>query len=359
MRAFDIIEEARDLLNDPDADFWTDAKLLTHLNRALRDVTTRSRSIREVIYKRTNAGQSVYALPEGFLGNDKFAWLYAGQWYPLHKRSLSQVEFLNNSDFITSWRPFFYDVWGRSRVERIVATVEAVSFEDGAVNPDFSDPPFPSNSEMFGFKFTDNLPGTDDVKVGDQVINMTDGSEGIVTGRRNDQPGRGLFAAARLVNGRRAGEDYGRIYVGDRVRILTPNVSGHALRISPAPDSDSAPGEEALWMYLSRRHYVIQQSHIDNVNDVLELDIELETAGLERLIYWCRREELGARDPETLAQKQLYESAYHDVMRDVLQRNRTHESTWGQPSLQAWRQNIELEGVTTTDGHALNNVFVR
>lgn len=355
MRAVDMIAEARDLLNDPSEDLWTDAKLLTHLNRALRDVTGRSRSIREVIYRQVDAAHSVFGLPEGFLGNDKFAWLTQGQWYPLHRRSLSQVEYLNNSDVFRAWRPFFYDVWGRARIERIVADVVATSRESDL----FRDPDFPTFSETHGFKFEEGLRSVDDVRVGDRIINMTDGSEGFVTEVRNDAPRVRLFGTELLEGGKRTGDDYGRILPGDFVRITSIHAPAHALRVSPPPDSSSATGEEVLWMYLSRRHYVLTQSHIDNVNDGLELDIELETAGLERLIYWCRREELGARDPETVAQATLYEDAYHKAAPDILQRNREHESTWGKPSMSGWRQSIELEGISTPDGHALNNVFVR
>ena len=354
MRAFDMIDEARDLLNDPAGDFWTDAKLLTHLNRSLRDVSSRSRTIREAIYRRANAGQSVYALPEGFLGNDKFAWLYAGNWYPLSKRTLTQVEFLNNSDVFSAWRPFFYDVWGRTREEKIVAAVEATSHNFQFLD-DFD---FPTYDQTFFFLFPKGLQGIDDIKVGDLIINMTDGAEGHVTERHVFQPGEVVFAAARLTNGKRAGDDFGRIMPGDLLRVLSPNVSGHALRVAPPPIADSSGGEEVLWMYLSRRHYTIEQSHIDNVNDNLELDIELETPGLERLMYWCRREELGARDPESIAQGVLYEEAYRRAAPQIHQRNREHLVTWGTPSVSAFRLSLQLEGVSTTSGHALNNVFI-
>lgn len=360
MDARDMIREARDLVNDPDGTLFTDAKVLDHLNRALRDVTSRARTIREVIYRRANSGQSVYALPEGFLGNDKFSWLYANYWYPLHRRTLSQVEYINNSNILRSWRPFYYDVWGRTREERIVASVDKTSsslFESEDANP-FRSPDFPTNDQTFGFKFVDGLAGIDSVRVRDMIINMTDGSEGFVTERRQEVPGQALFGYARLLGGKRTGDDSGLILEGDKVRITSPNVSGHALRISPPPVEDSEPGEEALWMYLSRRHYIVTQGHLNDFNDGLELDIELETPALECMIYYMRREELGASDRETMAQKQIFEGAYHRALPDIRQRNREHESTWGKPSIAASRQNLELSGISTSDGHALNNVFI-
>lgn len=353
MRAQEMIVEALELLNDPNQDFWSDAKMLTHLNRALRDVSGRARSIREVIYQRTAAGQSVYGLPEGFLGDDKFAWLDAGEWYPLLKRRLPQVESLNNSDVASAWRPFFYDVWGRVREERIVAPVSAISADGGL----FADNGFPSDSETFGFTFTDGLSGIDTIRVGDIVVNMTDGSEGEISARLSIQPGQVLFAAPRLDNGKRTGAEYGLCLVGDLVRVLTPNVRGHALRIAPAPLETAGAGEEVLWMYLSRRHREITQVAIDNFNDELELDIELETPCFERLLYWCRREELGVKDPETIAQRTVYEDEYRKASPKVRHRNREHVSTWGSPSVAAYRASIELEGVS--DGYALNSVNIR
>lgn len=338
MRAKELMDEAREFLNDPEADYFSDAKMLGHLNRALRDVSSRARSIREVIYQRAAAGQSVYGLPEGFLGNDKFAWLASGEWFPLLKRRLPQVEALNYSVGASAWRPFFYDVWGRSREEKIVAPVTEVSF-DG----------FPTHSETFGFRFASGIVGSMEIREGDMIVNMTDGSEGVVTEVDGDR-----FGAPLLVNGKRTGAEFGRILVGDLIRILTPNVFGHALRIAPAPMETAGAGEEVLWMYLSRRHREITQWHIDNFNDGLELDIELETPGLERLIYWCRREELGVKDPETIAQRTVYEDEYRKAAPKVRQRNREHESTWGSPSVEAYRASLELVGVSTRDTLAYN-----
>ena len=361
MRAFELIAEARDLANDPAGDLYTDAKMLRHLNRALRDVTSRSRSIREVIYNPVNKGQSVYGLPEGFLGNDKFSWLYKGYWYPLLRRSLSVVEYINNSNIITSWRPFYFDVWGKVREEKVVANVEAVSDDGGIFEPhqDIYTPYPPTTVEYYGFKFEDGIRGLDDIRIGDLIINMTDGAEGHVRNTKFLGNGLLLISYNRLENGRRAGTDFGKIMVDDFIRITTPNVVSHALRISPVPTETSEPGEETLWMYLSRRHYVVQQDNIDNFNDGLEIDIELETPTLERILYWMRREELGASDPETQAQKQEYENEYHRALPKIRQRNRDHESTWGEPQSLSSRQNIGLEGINTPSAHPFNTHNVR
>ena len=350
MRAQEMIQDAKDFLNDPEGDLWDDRKMLRHLNRALSDVTSRARTIREVRYIRANVGQSVYSMTGEFLGNDKVSWLYNGEWYPLIKRTLSVTEYLNNSDWITSYRPFYYDIWGRTREERIVASVDEIEHN----NQRFLDAEFPTQDQTFGFKFAENLRGTGDIKVGDLILNITDGSEGFVVERNTEDRGNELFAYARLENGRRTGADDGKILVGDELRILSPNVSGHALRIAPPPTEESQAGEEVLWVYHSRKHYVVEQAHIDAVNDNLELDIELETPALERLIYWCRREELGASDPESIAQLQTYEAAYFLALPSIRQRIREHESTWGTPSIDAFRANIQLEGVTTPLGHVFN-----
>ena len=274
--------------------------------------------------------------------------------YPLHRRSLSHVEYINNSDIITSWRPFYFDVWGKVRREKIVATVDAISGGEGI----FADSDFPTLDQTFGFKFEDGLSGIDDIRVRDLIINMTDGSEGFVTERHTLGHGLALFGYSRLENGKRTDDDFGKIMEGDFIRITTPNVVSHALRISPPPTQTSEPGEEVLWMYLSRKHYEIRQEHIDQFNAELELDVELETPTLERLIYWMRREELGASDPETLAQNQMYRGAYHEALPYIRQRNRDHESTWGTPSMSNYFHSLELDGINTPSGHPYNTVDV-
>lgn len=357
MDASEMIAEARSLVNDSANDFFDDAMMLEHLNRALRDVTSRSRSIREVIYYPVNEGQSVYGLPEGFLGNDKFSWLYKGYWYPLHRRSLSSIEYVNNSNIITSWRPFYFDIWGKVRKEKIVSNVEAVSADGGI----FTDNGFPTNDETFGFKFQDGLKGIDDIRVRDFIINMSDkvaetdaGARGFVTERKNIGKGLALFAYARLEGGAREGDDRGKIFADDFIRITTPNVVSHAVRLSPPPTTSSEEGRELLWVYMSRKHYEVKQEHIDEFNDGLELDVELETPALELLVYYMRRTELGADDSETMAQRSIYETEYHKALPKIRQRIREHESTWGKPLPYAALQNLELSGISTPSAHPFN-----
>ena len=354
MFASELMTDARDMLNDPDGDFWSEAKLLRHVNRALRDVSTRARSIREVIYQRVAAGQSVYALPDGFLGNDMFSWFDGSEWWPLGKRRLPQVEYENNSDTgLKAWRPFFYDVWGRARRERIVAPVSAVSPDDDIFTADGH---FPITSGAVGFRFANALSGVDDIRVGDVVVNMTDAAEGIVLELRKVSPGVVLVGAEPLMGGTRGD---GSVAVGDVVRILSPEAAQHALRVAPPPDTSDSQGRESIWMYLSRRHRVITAHHIVDDNDRLELDVELESVALERVIYWCRREELGVRDPETVAQGVVYENEYRLASPKVRQRNREHESTWGSPSTAALRSAVELQGVTDHATVALNRYNIR
>lgn len=343
MRASELISEARDLLSDAAGDFWSEKKLLRHLNRALRDVSSRARTLREVVYRQVNAGQGVYALPVAFLGNDRVAWFSSGVWYPLHRRRLSDVESLNHSS--SSSRPFYYDIWGRARAEKIVAPVVAVQ-SGGA----------PSYNQTF--RFAAGLLGAGDVKVNDMLFNLSDGSEGRVTevtGMQGSAGGDLVFRTLGFDGGTRP-----ELRVGDFVRVVSPNASAHALRVAPPPSSDSAAGAEVLWVYLSRRHYLLEETHLDTGNDGLELDVELETVALECFMYWARREELGAVDRETLAQKQLYEDAYFKALPDIRQRNRMHESTWGAPTPGAGyrHEHLGLEGISDAVGHVLNQVEV-
>ena len=340
--ARDLMAEARDLLNDPDEDYFSEFKLLRHLNRALRDVSVRARTIREIIRRSVNEGQTAYGLPRELLDVVRCAWYQENDWYPLLRRRLGQTQVINHSDIISTWRPYYYDIWGNARTERLIADVVDVGpYED-----------FPTHSQTYTFGFELGITGYDDIRVGDVIENVTDGSRGTVT--EVDDTAREIFGYALLEGGGRTGDEHGRIQLGDTLRLTSPWSDSQTLHVSPPPPSDSEVGEERLWAYITRRHYVIDQSLVDGFNDSLEIDIELETCVLERLMYWARREELGAKDPEVQAQLILYETAYHQALPFVRQRIKELDSTWGDPMAFTGFGNVELSGVANVDGHPLN-----
>lgn len=345
MRASELRQEALEILGDEQMQYFTAARILRHLNRALRDVSQRARTIRGINYRQVNEGQHVYGLPPNFLELEKAAWFAGGQWYPLLRRRLTDTQLINHGSVLQSWRPFYFNVWGRSRAEKVLLTVSEVT-SGGA----------PSFNQTFRFTDATSLQeeqGLASILVGDVIFNATDNSEGMVMEITGMNSSDFTFRTLALEGGTRP-----ELEVGDEVRIVAPNVSRHVVHVAPPPQEDSQTGEERLWLYFASRHYTITQDAMDNGNDELEVDLELETPVLERLIYWARRDELGVSDPEVIAQLATYQAAYHEALPFVRQRLRDFQNTWGQPEAGMGLGNIEIAGGTTSAEHPLNRLQV-
>lgn len=67
MLASDVISDVRLELMETSAAFWTDAELLTYLNRAELDFSNRVRGLESVATVSTVAGQTEYPLPQNWL----------------------------------------------------------------------------------------------------------------------------------------------------------------------------------------------------------------------------------------------------------------------------------------------------
>lgn len=130
----------------------------------------------------------------------------------------------------------------------------------------------------------------------------------------------------------------GYLQEGDKVRLLSPGSPLQSLIVTPVPTSVGEVGHEALFLFIARAHRRISALDIESENDELELDLEFESALLERLTYYMRRDELGARDDETQAQFVLAESAYREALPDVLKRIRAWKVAWYQRQGLSWRQ---------------------
>ena len=314
MRAAEAIEYARVLVGDEHGDVNTDAKMLLHLNRTLRDISSRSRCLREGLYLAATPGQSYYGLPEGFLEIDIAAWQQSnGNYLPLTPITMNVASWVNHNS--TAGRPRYYDIYGRAAIERVIETVHRIGVvppADGAID-------------------AIELAGSASVRMlrGDTIINISDGSS---TGRvafvrevlnADDNSVRQVIGYTELQNGTRT-----MLQEGDQVRITSPGTPLHALVISPVPNDAGMAGHEALFLYASRVHREITRQHISDENDNIELDIEFERALLEYLSYQMRRDELGASATESQAQHVIAETAYRDALPDVLKRIRAWKVAW-------------------------------
>ena len=314
MRAQEAIEYCRILVGDEHGDVNTDAKMLLHLNRVCRDISSRSRCITEGLYLSADAGQSLYGLPDGFLRMDIAAWKRPSGYYrPLKPITMNVASWAIHNDI--SGRPRYYDIFGRAAIERIVETVHRI----GVVPP--------ADGAIDAIELMGDQPLR--LRRGDTLINISDGSAtGTVAFVRellnpDDNSVGQVIGYTELRDGTRT-----MLQEGDQVRITSPGAPRHALVVAPVPRDVGEAGHESLFMYAARVHRTITQRHIDDENDELELDIEFERTLLEYLTYQMRRDELGVSDTETQSQLVIAETAYRTALPNVLKRIRAWKQGW-------------------------------
>ena len=273
MTCRELIAQVQVLLGDPHGDYHTQAGLLIQINQALRDISSRSRSIREKQFRSAIAGQYEYGLPEGFF-EMHIAAFYHVDWYQMTPTTIANIESI--SSWVSSNIPWNYDVWGNASVEKVTDVVATVHATENEITIDVA---YPS------------------VLAGDRIFNLTDKlSEGTVESVAvvGDIT---TITYSDLLGGTRT------IFEADEsVRITSPEKSQKTLVIAPPPDFTDAAGEESIWIYLSRMHRQFKQIDLDRGNDQLELDIELEKALLHHTLFYARGGELGFKDAETHAQ---------------------------------------------------------
>ena len=76
MRAGNFITHVQALVGDPDGDLHTTEKVLLHLNTAIEEICTRSRTVCTYIYLPAIKGQGMYGMPDPFL-----AFKFVGYYY--------------------------------------------------------------------------------------------------------------------------------------------------------------------------------------------------------------------------------------------------------------------------------------
>ncbi len=326
MTCRELIAQVQVLLGDPHGDYHTQAGLLIQVNQALRDISSRSRSVQVKQFHRAIAGQYEYGLPSGFL-EMHIAAFYHVDWYQLTPATIASIESI--SSWVSSNIPWNYDVWGNAAREKVVANV--ASNTDNELTIDAAHP---------------------SVLAGDRIINLSDAqSEGIVQSvSYSTEEGETTITYSSLRGGTRT-----TFETDDDVRILSPEDAQKTLVIAPPPDFTDAAGAESIWIYLSRMHRQFQQIDLDRGNDQLELDIELERALLHHTLFYARGGELGFKDSETQAQAILYESAYQTSMPHVRRRMKESMSMWRHGISRSGRGDTVNEyGTASAAGHPFN-----
>ncbi len=301
MNCRELIAQLQVKLGDPHGDYHTQANLLIQVNEALREISSRSRSVDIKDFLVAVEGQYQYGLPKSFVTMHAVAFNDV-KWYPLHPATLPGIETL--ASWVSSNSPWNFDIWGNSAIEKAVDTVVSNSSNECRVDTAYAT-----------------------VKAGDRILNLSDEQSQTTINNvtRNAEEGWLEIGYGELIGGTRT-----QFKEGDVIRILSPESAAKTLMLAPAPNRTDAPGIESIWIYYSRLHRQFQQLDLDRENDELELDVELETCLMHRCLYWARGSELGFSDRETEVQNRDYESTYRTAIPHVRRRIKQNISAWQQ-----------------------------
>ena len=312
--ATELIENCLLSLQDIHQDWHKPSKMLSYVNRSLRDIANKSQSITSYAFLPVIKDIFRYPLPHNFL-QALIVGFDAGSygWRELSARMDSTIDRVSLSVYNNTFDgyPLYYSVAGRSVVDRFYGYVSAIK-DDGltfALTQD-ADMEIPAPSSLFN--------GT--VKRGDRLLNVTDGSETSIIAI---DPTLQFLDRNPLFGG----ED-NALEVGDEIRIVSPEQSLHTVNLAPHPTLSSKVGEEPLSLFYARRHRVVTQTDIDDENDMLELDIEFESALENRVCYYGSLARHDVDDQQTRLFKADYVSDYNEAFPNINKRVREAASLW-------------------------------
>lgn len=328
--AGDLIEECQLLLGDPAGEYHTEARMILHLNRALRNLSTRSQSIDSWIFRGLAQDEFRYGLPHDFLRAKIVSFSSDSRgWYRLTSRNDHTVDSLALSRLAeTSPEPVHYSIHGRSAIERVVGTVDSVNAD---------------NYSFVSILIDDRTPGGN-AFVDDRVFNITSGGEGFIEAIDGD----------RVFHSPLYGGTSAAFADGDSFRIASNQAPLQTLNIAPVPSVTSDEGVEPLGVYYSRYHYKVNKSLIDLGNDVLEVDPELEPTLIQLVCYWAAVAEHEAASPQAQTFMANYNSEYFRAIPKVRKRMRDNINGWVRWASRVPRK-ANLTGAPDIGGHPFTN----
>lgn len=302
-----------------ETDTTVQSLLLTHLNRALKDIVNRSHCIQREQFHAAAADQYQYPLPADLRRIRLVRW----QSYP-------PLAFAS-AESIYRWRygqtggtPTHYGIDADARTERANGTATGGS-----------------GTSLIDTGMTFNS-GVNQVYIGDLILNTTDDSEATVTG---------LTGANQVdFSGGLAGGSDNTFASGDSYKIQSAHASLHNLLIYPAPSAADTTGTESIAVLYDAQHRTITATDITNNNDGLEIDDELEPALIHRTAYWA----FGAGTPEREAALIAYNVEYRQAIGSVKRRISQYVSAWGDVS---YIRNIQITGTSRT-GYPRNSITI-
>ena len=316
MRAGLFIPHVQSLLGDPEGDFHTTEKVLLHLNTAIEDICTRSRTICTWMFIPAIKDQGMYGLPDNFLEFKYVGFFYEDELLHLTPGSVADgapAVFRTPPSYHKV--PFTYAAGGNAHIELFVGI--AVEQFDSETNPDGQ-----------GNPDTDvviDLPiGIfNSIKPYDRLINMTDNSEGIINRKLTISGNTRILYFTDLTNG----ED-NKIQLDDEFRILSRTEHMHTLQIAPPPQKTDETGQESIYIFHAREHAPIEMKHIDSANDEIEFGTEWNSALRHRVCYYAALEEKGIDNAQTISFDIKYETDYMKAFPKANRRIREIISTY-------------------------------
>lgn len=315
MRASELIKYCQLLIGDENGDVHSDERCLMHLNVVLEDISAKSKSIVESLYLPAVAQQSRYGLPEGFLRLEICGWqVGGGRYLPLSPISMEIASWATFNGI--TGRPRYFDIFGRAAVERVVSTVAEVGAKTGSRL---------EVGETWVRLLGEHVVG---IKRGDRLVNVSDGSSvGRVLEARSVLNAQNVTEQIILYS---ALEDGTRsvFNVDDEVRILSPGSPRQSLIISPVPTDVGEIGEEALFLFLARKHRAITARDMLEENDDIELDTELLACLRESLLSAMMEADATYSPQDVQAKFIKAQTLYYDAVPDVLKRIRAWKSMW-------------------------------
>ena len=307
MRAGNFITHVQRLVGDPDGDFHSQEKVLLHLNTALEEICTRSRTVCTYLYLPAIEGQGMYGMPDHFLAFKYVGYYYQDELIPIHPGGIADAAPAIFSQRYSYGIPHTYAEGGNAYVEKVVARVQTVE-QVSTVYPGVGVGTFISDSE---------IPS---VLAGDKLINFTDNSEGVISEVDNLA---GRITYTDLANGKD-----NRMDIGDNFRILSRSEHRKTLAISPPPQKTDSLGAESIFVFYAREHIPITIENIENRNDEIEIGSEFNSALRHRVCYFASQEEKGIDNPQTQIYDVKYETDYMKAFPKANRRIQQLISTW-------------------------------
>ena len=305
MRAGAFIPQVQSLLGDPEGDFHTTEKVLLHLNTAIEDICTRSRTICSWLLIPAIEDQGRYGLPEKFLEFKFVGYYYQDQLLQLTPGGVADIAPAIFSDRNYHYGiPHTYADGGNAFLEKVVSTIETVETVGSAV--------------IFSVTLDGHYP---DIKIGDRFLNVTDDSEGVITTVGTENP-----TTVQIENINNGIDNM--VEIDDEFRIVSRTEHRHSLSIAPPPKITDIKGEKSIYVFYAREHISITMENIENANDEIEVGTEWNSTLRHRVCYYAALEEKGIDNAQTISFDIKYETDYMKTFPKANRRIREIISTY-------------------------------